>query len=114
MLYAIVPLATQPLNPLAANNRLKKKIIEIEKRYSRNTADLVKSVNQFYTKESPNIYFIYYQGTSEDLFDEIGFIKDKKLGFGVILQVNYFHGYGPNRLWEWLNVHRDGERNDSR
>ena len=114
MLYAIVPLATQPFNSQAINSRLRKKILEIEKKYSEDTADLVKSVNQFYTKESPNIYFIYYQGTTEDLFNEIGFVEDEKLGFGVILQVGYYYGYGPNRLWEWLRVYKDGARNDSR
>ena len=69
---------------------------------------LEKIDENFFRIDEPRIYFLSYKGTSVELAKAVGFRNDKQ-DTGLVLRVTTYHGYAQKRLWEWLEVHQNGE-----
>ena len=89
MLYAIVPLYL----PNGGKSKL---------------TDKIKSLDvPSYRKQAPASYFVSYDGTTNELYEALGYGEDKDLGWGIVISLTSYVGYGSKDLWEWLEIHDD-------
>ena len=56
--------------------------------------------------EAPALYFVAYQGTSRELFDEL-IPRDISKGL-MIFRVHEHYGAADDETWEWINVRKNG------
>ena len=59
--------------------------------------------------EAPAVYFVWYAGTTRKLSEAVGFGDDEDIGSGVVIRVANYFGYASTELWEWLEIHRNGD-----
>ena len=56
--------------------------------------------------EAPKLYFVTYQGTSRELFNEL---LPKEVNKGLmIFRVHEHYGAADDETWEWINVRKNG------
>ena len=115
MLYAIVPLP----DPLTSNEvdtntdralALKNKIDllgkpEAESIFPKKMRDLLIST---YKATCPNVFFVVYYGTAQELFERIGFGEDGELGLGIVIGINSYYAYATRDLLKWLEKGTNG------
>ena len=58
--------------------------------------------------EAPAAYFVSFNDTTRKLSEAIGYGNDEDAGTGVVIPVSNYFGYASAELWEWLEVHRNG------
>ncbi|MYB35610.1 MAG: hypothetical protein F4X92_10965 [Gammaproteobacteria bacterium] len=80
--YAIIPLGNEPPDDL------KKKIQNVSK--------------SVYIGYGPNVYFVEYSGSIQDLSDRIGFSDGKNSTAGIVIKMKGYYGFASLSLWEWL------------
>lgn len=59
--------------------------------------------------EAPVVYFVSFGGTTRKLSTLIGFGDDDRVGTGVVLRVENYFGYASEDLWEWMDIHGNGD-----
>ena len=70
--------------------------------------DKIKSLHvPSYRKQAPASYFVSYDGTTNELYEALGYGEDKDLGWGIVISLTSYVGYGSKDLWEWLEIHDD-------
>ena len=58
--------------------------------------------------EAPAAYFVLYDGTTRKLSEAVGYGNDGDVGSGVVMRVSNYFGYASTELWEWLEIHQNG------
>lgn len=58
--------------------------------------------------EAPAAYFVSYDGTTRKLSEAVGFGDDEDVGTGVVIRISNYFGYASSELWEWLEIHQNG------
>lgn len=58
--------------------------------------------------EAPAAYFVSFNGTTRKLSEAIGYGDDVDVGSGVVIPVSNYFGYASAELWEWLEIHGNG------
>ena len=58
--------------------------------------------------EAPAAYFVSFNGTTRKLSEAIGYGDDEGVGSGIVIPVSNYFGYASAELWEWLEIHQNG------
>lgn len=58
--------------------------------------------------EAPADYFVSYDGTTRKLSEAVGYGNDEDVGTGVVVRISNYFGYASTELWEWLEIHQNG------
>ena len=58
--------------------------------------------------EAPAAYFVSYDGTTRKLSEAVGYGNDEDMGTGVVIRISNYFGYASTELWEWLEIHQNG------
>ena len=53
-------------------------------------------------------YFVSYDGTTRTLSEAVGYGNDEEAGTGVVMRISNYFGYASTELWEWLEIHQNG------
>lgn len=59
-----------------------------------------------YSEEAPCAWFVAYDGTTNELADELQFGDDPETGEGIIVLVTTYQGFASESLWEWMENYR--------
>ena len=59
--------------------------------------------------EAPAAYFVSYDGTTRKLSEAVGYGNDEDMGTGVVIRISNYFGYASTELWEWLEIHKNGD-----
>lgn len=63
---------------------------------------------EVYEDEAPRFWLVAYGGTTQGLSDAIGLGDDEIAGTAIIVPVPNYAGYAPADIWEWLDLHGNG------
>jgi hypothetical protein len=58
-----------------------------------------------YYKIKDGVWFVQFDGTSQDLAEKLGVRTPPTNGTGVVTPIGNYSGRGPTDMWEWLKVH---------